>query len=87
MISKIASEPNLSDASILKEANAVLASTIEVPPGIKISVEKGWLTLHGTVGWEFQREAAELSMSMVRGVRGITNKIKETSNEIKNRNI
>jgi osmotically-inducible protein OsmY len=36
-------------------------------------VEDGWVTLHGTVGFRFQKQAAEDAIRQLIGVRGVRN--------------
>lgn len=43
--------------------------------GIQVMVENGWLTLSGTVEWNYQRNAALRLISHVMGVRGVSNHI------------
>ncbi len=43
---------------------------------VKITVEDGWLTLEGTVDWDFQRKSAATAAESIKGVTGITNNIK-----------
>jgi osmotically-inducible protein OsmY len=40
---------------------------------IKIKVSKGWVTLEGTVDWEFQKNAAEKAVRKLTGVKGVSN--------------
>ena len=40
-----------------------------------VKVEKGWVTLSGTVDWQFQRIAAESAVRRLSGVAGISNMI------------
>jgi osmotically-inducible protein OsmY len=40
---------------------------------IKLKVENGWITLEGTVEWNFQRDAAKNAIKDLAGVRGVTN--------------
>jgi osmotically-inducible protein OsmY len=42
---------------------------------IKVTVEKGWVTLEGEVNWNYQREAAKKSVNSVSGVKGLTNSL------------
>lgn len=42
---------------------------------VVVKVEAGWVTLTGTVDWQFQREAARLAVAPLAGVRGVTNEI------------
>lgn len=68
-----------SDAELAKAVVNALQWDIEVPHDvIKTSVEDGWVTLEGTVGWQFQREAAEGAIRYLAGVRGVSNLIKVT---------
>lgn len=43
---------------------------------ITIKVENGWVTLGGAVQWHYQKEAAEKTVSMLMGVKGVSNTIK-----------
>jgi osmotically-inducible protein OsmY len=42
---------------------------------VKVTVEKGWVTLSGSVDWHFQREAADQDVQRLMGVRGVANEI------------
>ncbi|GAB3068785.1 hypothetical protein GCM10027186_22580 [Micromonospora schwarzwaldensis] len=42
---------------------------------LRVTVADGWVTLHGEVGWEYQRRAAERSVARLTGVRGLSNGI------------
>ena len=46
-----------------------------VPNHVKATVENGWVTLTGSVPWDYQRSAAEESLSYLSGVKGINNSI------------
>lgn len=64
-----------SDAQI---AAAVLTSfewNYSVPKGIKVVVDKGWVTLKGEVDWEYQRQAALESVGHLMGVHGVINNV------------
>ena len=43
---------------------------------IKVTVDDGWVTLEGTLNWDFQREAAKKAVRYLTGVRGVINKMK-----------
>ena len=43
---------------------------------INIKVEDGWITLEGTVDWEYERKAAQRAVEHLRGVMGVINIIK-----------
>lgn len=42
---------------------------------VTVKVEKGWVTLHGTVEWHYQKDAAEDAVRGLHGVTAITNSI------------
>lgn len=42
---------------------------------VVVKVEAGWITLTGTVDWQYQREAARLAVAPLAGVRGVTNDV------------
>lgn len=48
----------------------------EIPEDkIKVRVEKGWITLEGSVQWQYQREAATNAVKKLMGVTGVSNNI------------
>lgn len=52
--------------------NAVQAIKLQLPEiweNIKVVVREGWVTLEGTVEWQYQREAAERAVRPIKGVR------------------
>jgi osmotically-inducible protein OsmY len=64
------------DADIARAAENVLDWNVSVPNGrLKLTVEKGWITLEGAVDWQFQRVTAEKALRHLFGVRGISNQI------------
>ncbi len=64
------------DADIARSAANVLAWTTSVPAdSVKVKVEGGWLTLSGTVEWEYQRHAAADGVRYLMGVTGISDQI------------
>jgi osmotically-inducible protein OsmY len=42
---------------------------------IKATVRNGWVTLEGTVDWQYQKNLAESAVKKLRGVIGISNNI------------
>jgi len=42
---------------------------------LKVKVSKGWVTLKGTVAWQFEKEAAEQDIRTLSGVIGVSNEI------------
>jgi len=64
------------DADIARTAKNVLEWDVLVPHGrIKVTAEKGVLTLEGEVDWQFQRSAAERAVLHLTGVKGVSNQI------------
>jgi len=65
-----------SDADIAEAAENALKWDVLVPQDrIKVTVEKGFLTLEGQVDWEFQRSAAKRAVQYLTGVNGVANAI------------
>jgi len=65
-----------SDADIARSAEQVLGWSTSVADGtIKVMVENGFITLRGTVGWQFQRLAAAASVRFLMGVTGVADLI------------
>ena len=65
-----------------------LESHVSIPADrIKVTVKDGWITLEGTVDWEFQKILAKSAVKKLKGVTGVTNKIeikpKVTPQEVK----
>ena len=57
---------------------------------IDIKVEKGWVTLDGELQWNFQKKAVEKAVTMITGVKGISNRItikSETRDEVEKKDI
>jgi len=64
------------DPDLLQRVLQSLNWNLEVPIGsVKPTVTNGWVTLSGTVKWNFQREAAESSVRYLSGVKGVTDQI------------
>ena len=65
-----------SDADIARSAVNALEWNISVPyDRIKVKVQKGWVTLEGTVERQYQKEAAENAVRHMAGVKGVINTI------------
>jgi len=65
------------DDEIAERAVRILQWDVSVPPGrILVKVEKGWVTLTGTVDWDYQRGAAAADIQKLSGVVGLMNLIK-----------
>jgi len=65
-----------SDADLAKAVVDALRWDVEVPHSkIKTSVRDGWVTLEGTVEWQYQRSATDGAVRYLVGVKGVTNQI------------
>lgn len=64
------------DADIAASAYHAISWTHGVPASaIQVMVDDGWVTLLGTVSWQFQREAAAAAVRGLWGVTGLSNQI------------
>lgn len=64
------------DPEIAREAVQELESHLFVPSEkIRVVVKNGWVTLEGSVNWQFQKKLAESAVKHLKGVVGITNSI------------
>jgi osmotically-inducible protein OsmY len=65
-----------SDTEIAAAVDHALSWNTSVPKErIKVTVEKGWVTLGGEVDWNFQRRAVERLVRPLKGVVGISDNI------------
>ena len=65
-----------SDQDIAGAALNALKWDFEVPDDkVKTVVKDGWITLSGTVDWQYQKDAAERCVRYLLGVVGVTNEI------------
>ena len=64
------------DVDIAKAAMDALRWNVNVPDDrIKVTVDKGWVTLEGSVSAAYQSLAAEFAVESLTGVRGVLNHI------------
>jgi len=64
------------DADIARAAENALEWDVSVPRDhIKVTAEKGFLTLEGEADWQFQKSAAEQAVQHLMGVKGVWNHI------------
>jgi osmotically-inducible protein OsmY len=64
------------DPEIARDAVQELQGHISIPADrIKVTVKHGWVTLEGSVDWQYQKTLAESSVKKLRGVIGVTNSI------------
>ena len=67
------------DPEIARDAVHELESHVSIPADrIKVTVKDGWVTVEGTVLWEYQKSLAQSAMKKLKGVSGVTNKIQVT---------
>jgi osmotically-inducible protein OsmY len=64
------------DPEIARDAASALKAELPYSSeNIKVIVRDGWLTLEGSVEWNYARERAESAVKRIRGVKGVTNSI------------
>jgi osmotically-inducible protein OsmY len=64
------------DPEIARDAVHELESHVFLPADkIKVTVKNGWVTLEGTVDWQYQKSLAESAVKKLKGVIGVTNNI------------
>jgi osmotically-inducible protein OsmY len=64
------------DPEIARDAVHEIESHVSLPSDkIKVSVKDGWVTLEGTVDWQYQKSLAESAVKKLKGVIGVTNNI------------
>jgi osmotically-inducible protein OsmY len=68
------------DDEIAQRAVNILAWNTLVPKDcVRVKVSDGWITLSGSMKWNYQRQAAENEVRKLNGVKGVTNGITLTS--------
>ena len=71
--------PNLyqrTDTEVAQAAAAALGWNVVVPKDrVTVTVTNGWLELHGTVDWQYQKDAAARAVRDLTGVKGVVNGI------------
>lgn len=66
-----------SDTEIATAIEHALSWNTSIPQDrVKVTVEKGWVTLSGELDWNFQRRAVERMIRPLKGVVGITDNIR-----------
>ncbi|MEM5296219.1 BON domain-containing protein [Burkholderia sp. JPY481] len=64
------------DEELANAVRATLHWSVVVPDdSVKVQVEKGWVTLTGSVDWAYQRQIVARAVGHMRGLRGMTNAI------------
>ena len=64
------------DPDIARDAVAALKTELPISnERIKLAVRDGWVTLEGSVEWQYQKTAAGNAVRKIKGIKGITNVI------------
>lgn len=64
------------DTEIAQAAESALSWHTLVPAdAIRLTVDKGWVTLQGEVEWDYQRRSAEQAVRNLQGVMGLSNQL------------
>jgi len=64
------------DTEVAQAALTALKWNTSVPDDVlKVTVENGWVTLEGSVDWQYQKDAAEFAVRYLTGVKGVINDI------------
>jgi osmotically-inducible protein OsmY len=70
------SDAKTADPEIAKRIADMFDWSVSIPKDkINVKVEHGWVTLSGSVGYHYNREAARDLASRINGVKGVTNLI------------
>ena len=76
LVVKLAGDSQHTDADIARAAVNVLDWNTSVPPNrAKVLVQNGWITLGGSVEYNFQKMAAENAVHHLKGVKGVSSLI------------
>lgn len=71
---RLPSSSERTDEDIARAAVNALNWSVSVPKDrVKVKVSKGWITLEGTVDWQYQKAAAEKAVRNLFGVKGVSN--------------
>lgn len=70
---KLAPDHRRSDTEIAQAAEHALKWNTLVPDAVRVTVEKGRVSLSGEVEWDYQRRAAETSVRTLTGVVNVNN--------------
>jgi len=70
------SDKKTADDEIAKRALSVIEWHAMIPrDAVKVTVQKGWVTLAGEVNWQYQKKSAEDAVRKLSGVTGVINSI------------
>ncbi len=69
------------DSQVATEVVNAFRFNWEIPSDqVHVTVENGWVTLSGTVEWNYQRDAARKAVKNLAGVKGVSNNLTIKSN-------
>src|ERR1700730_1288214 len=73
---RLPSTDERTDADLAKAVVRAIETDAYVPiDKLDVTVSKGWVTLKGTVEWQFEKEDAERAVRRLTGIKGVTNLI------------
>ena len=73
---RYADDKKVADDQIAARALAIIDWSVHLPKqAIQVKVAGGWVTLTGTVDWQYQMAAAEAAVRKLTGVHGVTNRV------------
>ena len=84
---RLSPEHRRSDTDIAVAAEQSLKWNTLVPDKLRLTVDKGWVTLRGEVDWDFQRRSAEKAVRSLTGVVGISNEMTLKAPAVKPANV
>jgi osmotically-inducible protein OsmY len=71
---RVPSSMHHTDTDIARAAIVAMEWNTMIPKDkVKVKVEDGWVTLEGSVSWDYQRDAAATAVRYLTGVRGVIN--------------
>ncbi|MFI5015389.1 MAG: BON domain-containing protein [Hyphomicrobiales bacterium] len=73
---RYASDKKTADDQIAERAINIISWDAQIPKdAIMVKVQKGWVTLTGSVPWNYQKMAAESAIRKLSGVMGVSNMV------------
>ena len=73
---RLAPTDERTDADLAKAVVRAIETDAYLPiDKLDVTVSKGWVTLKGTVEWQFEKEDAERAVRRLTGIKGVTNLI------------
>lgn len=63
------------DEEIAEAAVNTMRWHSSIPDNIHLKVEDSWITVEGTVNWNFQKDEVSKMLSNIKGVRGVSNRL------------